>query len=233
MVIKVTGLNNLTKVLKRAEAQSPLLRARTLNNMAFHSFTEATRRPGGTLDRSFNLRNTHAQKAVRFTKATTRLGSVAIVGAVNYGQGAILPGDYLAAQEFGQNKLNVGHIPTMDARITKNQAKRVSRTQHLSRRNFGSDKTGPVVRGNRAAFIAVKQWKRKGGKGTRKMIISGKKGTQMGLYRLKKGKLRMIQNVSKDKVDIKQKRWLRPAAIMGLERGKRFAARNLNRMLKA
>lgn len=221
--IRVTGLKKLKRTMKKIEANMPDIRAQTLNNMAFNTFT-LTRAAGGTIDRNFDLRNRFTQGSVRFTKAAKRPGSVSIVGSVQ---------EYMAVQEFGEDSHEVGHIPTDDARITKNVKKRVSAKQKLSRGNFGD--TGPLIIGNRQAFVKIRQLQRSGGKGPMKMRIRGKHGTQEGVYRLAGrggSTLRMIHNISKDKVKIKKRPWLRPAAIISVDKGLKFFVRNFNRRLR-
>ena len=221
--IKVTGLKKLARTMKKVEANMPEIRAQTLNNMAFNTFT-LTRMDGGTIDRNFDLRNKFTQGSVRFAKAAKRPGSVSIVGSVQ---------EYLAVQEFGEDKHDVGHIPTDDARMQKNRGKRVSGKQKLSNKNF--NEAGPLVIGNRAAFIKIRQRQRANSKRPMRLRINGKHGTQEGLYRLvgRGGTtLRMIHNVSKEKVKIKKKPWLRPAAIISAEKGLKFFVRNFNRKLR-
>lgn len=229
--IEVKGLKKLKDAMKRVEVNMPKIRAQTLNNMAGHTWA-LTRLEGGTLDRTFKLRNKFTQGAVRFTKASARPGSVAITGAVNYGRSddGIGPGDYLAIQEGGERRHRVGHVPTDAARITKNKGKRVASRQKLSNKNFGE--AGALIVGNRQAFIAIKQRLRTGNRQPLRMRLKGKHGTQEGLYRMKGQDLVMMQNVSKKTVSIDKKPWLRPAAIIATERGFRFFVRNFNRHLR-
>ena len=221
--IKIIGMDKLIRTMKKAEANLPIVRMQTLNNMADHAWG-LTQGPSGTIDRSFDLRNGYTQGSVFRKKANRSPKSVSMVGSVQ---------DYMRVQELGQSNYDVGHVATDDARISKNHGKRVTRRRKLSKQNFGD--AGPTVRGNRAAYIRIKQAQRKGEKGPFRMIITGKHGTQEGLYLLagRGGKdLRMIHNVSKEKVDIKQKPWLMPAALGGQERGLKFFIRNFQRFLK-
>lgn len=222
--IKVSGLSQMKRSMKRIEQKNSTIRMRTLNNMAFTAWS-LTQGPGGTIDRAFELRNKFTERSVRFKKANTNLGSFSMTYSVQ---------EYMAVQEFGQNVYNVGHIPTTDARVSKDQKKVISRPKKLSRGNFG--RAGSKVRGNRAAYIKVKQAQRAGDKGPFRMEIRGKHGTQEGLYILDRSNsdnpLRMIHNVSKDKVKIKRKPWLRPPALVAAKMGLSFFVQNYQRELK-
>lgn len=200
----------------------PKIRADTLNNMAFFGFTHArTVTVPSAMD---FLRNNFTTGSVRFRKASRRPGSVAMVGSVQ---------EYMAVQELGRAAWEVGHVPTKDARISKNVGKRVSRAQRLKTSNWGA---GTIVRGNRAAFIRIKQAQRSGDKGPFRMEIDGKHGKQEGLFRLKgtgPNALRMFHNVSITKVKITKRPWLAPIIPPTLAKGRLFAERNFNRFLKS
>ena len=99
--IKVTGFAKLKTAMKRVEVTMPEIRKQTLNQMAFRCFT-LIRMDGGTLDRAFDLRNKFTQRSVIFTKASTRPGSVSMVGSVQ---------EYLAVQEEGEARPGADSTP--------------------------------------------------------------------------------------------------------------------------
>lgn len=220
--IRVTGLKHTLAQLKRAERNLPIVRAQTLNDMAFAGMFQIR---GVILPKNYILRNHWTRGSIQVRKAGRQLGSIAKLGSTN---------PYMITQELGDSSYEVGHIATDEARTARSHEKRVAPKRRLSRRNFGG--SGTMTKGNREAFIRVKQALRTRDKGTFRMEISGKHGTQEGLYKLKfsdnSDPLKMIHNVSKEKVRIKPKPWLAPVTPYLLGRGRKFFEKNFNRWLR-
>lgn len=218
--VRLTGFKKLKKAMKRAEASMPSVRAATLNNMAFNAMALARSK---TIKDVMTTRNKFTAGSVRFIKARKVAGSVSVVGSV---QG------YMAEQEFGKASKEVSHVPTDDARIQKSRARVPSTRQRMRRKNWGRP---GVILGNRQAMIAIKAAQSEGEKGPFFMQIRGKRGIQRGLYRLRGtggNSLRMFHNVSINRVNLKARPWLRPAALAQVRVGMRFFIDNFKRQLR-
>lgn len=227
--IKLTGDKEIVRFLKKSKIQLARMHTDTVNDMAFDAMRIA-RLPSGTLDRTFRLRNKYTQRAVRVQKAKPGPKAVAITGAVNFGEGKVKAGDYLKDQEFGNSRYQIGHLPTDDARTQKNSDKRVAARQKVKQTNFPQKST---IVGKRQAMIAIKQQKRGRARTPLKIRMSGKRGTQTGLYRINPaGKLRMIHNISQKRVSLKKRAWLRPAANAATISGRRRLNEKIAKFLR-
>ena len=220
--ISVTGLGNLKRAMKDIERSMPNLRAETLNNMAFHSFTLA--REVTIPDAFEHLRNNWTINSVRFVKAKGQPGSFSATGSIQ---------PYMATQEFGDRANPVGHVPTNDARVTQAKPRVVAGKNRTSKR--GNFPRRGLIKGNRNVFIAIKKAQREGDRGPFEFEINGAKGVQRGLYRFKgRGfdQIRMIHNTSIKKVSLKKRPWLAPTLPPTMKMAPKFFLKNFERRLK-